>query len=64
MVDADVITFESCSSGMMDLEAIGAAITDMKVAIGVIDHHSLQVERPDEIAHHIREALKHIPADG
>ena len=63
MVDADVITFESCSSGMMGLEAIGATITDMKVAIGVSDHHSLQVERPDEIAHHIREALKHIPAE-
>jgi len=62
-VDADVITFESCSSAMMDLEAIGKHITEKKVAIGVIDHHSLQVERPDHIADHIREALKHIPAE-
>ena len=62
-VDADVITFESCSSGMIDLEAIGRHITDKKVAIGVIDHHSLQVERPEEIAHHIRTALKYIPAE-
>jgi 5-methyltetrahydropteroyltriglutamate--homocysteine methyltransferase len=62
-VDADVITFESCSSGGMDLEAIGKEITDMKVAIGVIDHHSLQVESPKEVADHIRLALKHIPVE-
>jgi 5-methyltetrahydropteroyltriglutamate--homocysteine methyltransferase len=62
-VDADVITFESCSAGGMDLEAFGKIITDKKIAIGVIDHHSLQVERPEEIADHIRHALKHIPAD-
>lgn len=62
-VDADIITFESCSSNHMDIEAIGKIITDKKIAIGVIDHHSLQVERPDEIAATIREALKHIPAE-
>jgi 5-methyltetrahydropteroyltriglutamate--homocysteine methyltransferase len=62
-VDADVITFESCSSGGIDLPAIGKEITNMKVAIGVIDHHSLQVERPEEVAAHIRMALKHIPLE-
>jgi 5-methyltetrahydropteroyltriglutamate--homocysteine methyltransferase len=62
-VDADVITFESVSSDGMDLEAIGQEITDMKVTIGVIDHHSLQVERPDAVAEHIRTAMKHIPAE-
>ena len=62
-VDADVITFESCSSGHIDLQAIGERITEKKVAIGMIDHHSLQVERPDEIADDIREALKYIPAE-
>jgi 5-methyltetrahydropteroyltriglutamate--homocysteine methyltransferase len=62
-VDADVITFESVSSHGMDLEAIGQHITDMKVAIGVIDHHSLQVERVDEVAEHIRTAMQHIPAE-
>lgn len=62
-VDADVITFESCSSGMMDVPAIGKAITDKKIAIGMIDHHALQIERPDEIADRIRETLKHIPAE-
>jgi 5-methyltetrahydropteroyltriglutamate--homocysteine methyltransferase len=62
-VDADVITFESCSSGGIDLPAIGKEITDMKIAIGVIDHHSLQVESPKEVADHIRLALKHIPLE-
>lgn len=62
-VDADVVTFESCSAGGMDLEAFGKEIHDKKIAIGVIDHHTLQVERPDEIAEHIRHALKHIPAE-
>lgn len=62
-IDADVITFESVSSGGMDLEAIGKHITDMKIAIGVIDHHSLQVERKEDVADHIRTALKHIPAE-
>ena len=42
-VDADVVTFETCSSGTGDLEAIGKAITDKKIAIGVIYHNSLHV---------------------
>ena len=62
-VDADVITFESASAHGVDLEAFGKAITDKKICIGVIDHHSLQVERPEENADHIRKALKYIPAE-
>jgi 5-methyltetrahydropteroyltriglutamate--homocysteine methyltransferase len=62
-VDADVITFESSSSGGIDLEAIGKTITGKKISIGVIDHHTLQVERPEEVADQIRAALKHIPAE-
>jgi len=62
-VDADAITFETCSSGPDDLAAIGGAIRDKKVVIGVIDHHTLQVERPDQVAALIREALKHIPPE-
>jgi 5-methyltetrahydropteroyltriglutamate--homocysteine methyltransferase len=61
-VDADALTFETCSSGPGDLKAIGEVIADKKVVIGVVDHHTLQVERPDQIAALIREALKHIPA--
>ncbi|HEX4998874.1 MAG TPA: cobalamin-independent methionine synthase II family protein [Terriglobia bacterium] len=62
-VDADVITFEMKSSGAMDLEAVGKQITEKKVGIGVIDHHTLQVESPDEVAELTRLALKHIPAE-
>jgi len=62
-IDADVITFETCSSGGMDLEAIGRRISDKKVCIGVVDHHTLQVETPGEVAALIRKALEHIPAE-
>jgi 5-methyltetrahydropteroyltriglutamate--homocysteine methyltransferase len=62
-VDADVITFEMKSSGMADLEAVGRTITDKKVAVGVIDHHTLQVESPQEVADLVRKALEHIEAD-
>lgn len=62
-LDADVITFETCSSGPGDLKAIGERIKDKKVVIGVIDHHTLQVERPEDIAALIREALKYIPPE-
>lgn len=62
-VDADVITFETCSSGGMDLEAIGKRIRDQKVCIGVVDHHTLQVETHDQVAALIRKALEHIPAE-
>jgi 5-methyltetrahydropteroyltriglutamate--homocysteine methyltransferase len=62
-VDADALTFETCSSGPGDLHAIGEAITDKKIVIGVIDHHTLQVERPDEVAALIRTALKNIPPE-
>ena len=61
-VDADVITFETCSSGGMDLEAIGG-IKGKKVCIGVIDHHTLQVETPNEVADLVRKALRYIPAE-
>jgi 5-methyltetrahydropteroyltriglutamate--homocysteine methyltransferase len=62
-VDADALTFETCSSGPGDLYAIGDVIKDKKIVIGVVDHHTLQVERPDDVANLIREALKHIPPE-
>jgi 5-methyltetrahydropteroyltriglutamate--homocysteine methyltransferase len=63
-MDADVVTFETAHAGGMDLEVYGKGISkDKKVAIGVIDHHTLQVERPEEVADLIRRALKHIPAE-
>ena len=62
-IDADVITFETCSSGGMDLEAIGRQIRSQKVCIGVVDHHTLQVETPDQVAVLVRKALEHVPAE-
>jgi 5-methyltetrahydropteroyltriglutamate--homocysteine methyltransferase len=62
-VDADVITFEMKSSGAIDLDAIGDQITEKRVGIGVIDHHTLQVESPDEVAELVRAALEHIPVE-
>ena len=62
-LDVDVLTFECATSNGMDLESIGRTITDKKIAIGVVDHRNLQVERPEQVADLIRRALKHIPAD-
>ena len=62
-VDADALTFETCSSGTGDLKAIGEIVTGKKVVIGVIDHHTLQIERPDQVAGIIHAALKHISAE-
>jgi 5-methyltetrahydropteroyltriglutamate--homocysteine methyltransferase len=62
-VDADVITFEMASSHCAEMEDVGKAITSMKVGIGVIDHHTLQVEAPEEVATIVRQALKVIPAE-
>jgi 5-methyltetrahydropteroyltriglutamate--homocysteine methyltransferase len=62
-VDADVITFEMASSGATELEDIGKAITGKKIGIGVIDHHTLQVESPDQVASLVRKALETIPPE-
>jgi len=62
-LDVDVLTFECATSDGMDLELIGRHITDKKIAIGVVDHRNLQVERPEQVAALIRKALKYIPAE-
>jgi 5-methyltetrahydropteroyltriglutamate--homocysteine methyltransferase len=62
-VDADVITFEMKSSNGLDLEAVCKQIAGKKIAIGVIDHHTLQVESPEEVADLLRQALKLVPPD-
>jgi 5-methyltetrahydropteroyltriglutamate--homocysteine methyltransferase len=62
-LDVDVLTFECASSDGMDLEVIGRTIVDQKVAIGVVDHRNLQVERPEQVADLVRRALRHIPAE-
>ena len=62
-LDVDVLTFECASTGGMDIDEIGKRITKPKVAIGVINHRGLQVERPEEVAALIRKALETIPAE-
>src|SRR5262245_19011726 len=62
-VDADVITFEMKSSGGMDIEAVSKGMNGKKIAVVVIDHHTLQVESPEEVADLLRQALKYVPAE-
>ena len=62
-LDVDVLTFETCANEGMDLEAIGKEITGKKIAIGVVDHRNLQVERPEQVAALIRKALRVIPME-
>src|SRR5499427_3523693 len=62
-VDADLITFEMKSSNALDLEAVCKQITGKKIGVGVIDHHTLQVESPEEVADLLRQALKYVSAD-
>ena len=60
-LDIDVITVEGAFNNGMDLEHFGSMISkDKKIALGVISHRTLQVERPEEVADFIRRALKHI----
>jgi 5-methyltetrahydropteroyltriglutamate--homocysteine methyltransferase len=62
-LDADVITFECCSSGGLDFKALAERLPGTKIAIGVIDHHTMQVETPAEVADLIRRAIAHIPPE-
>lgn len=63
-LDVDVLTFEGAFNRGMDFEAIGKGVSkDKKIALGVISHRTLQVERPEEVAELIRLALKFIEPD-
>jgi 5-methyltetrahydropteroyltriglutamate--homocysteine methyltransferase len=63
-LDVDVITFEAADNGGDEIESFAAGIgKDKKIAIGVISHRTLQVERPEEVAALIRRALKVIPPE-
>ncbi|HTV28851.1 MAG TPA: cobalamin-independent methionine synthase II family protein [Xanthobacteraceae bacterium] len=62
-LDADVITFECASSGGKDLPLIATIPAPKKVAIGVVNHTTTIVERPNEVAGLIRKALEYIPAE-
>jgi 5-methyltetrahydropteroyltriglutamate--homocysteine methyltransferase len=50
-LDVDVITFEAADNGGDELESFAKGIgPGKKIAIGVISHRTLQVERPEEVA--------------
>lgn len=60
-LEIDVITVEGAFNRGADLAHIGKRISkDKKVAVGVISHRTLQVERPEEVADLIRRCLEHI----
>jgi 5-methyltetrahydropteroyltriglutamate--homocysteine methyltransferase len=60
-LDVDVITLEGASNDGLDFEHYGAMISkDKKIAVGVVSHRTLQIERPEEVAGLIRRALQHI----
>jgi 5-methyltetrahydropteroyltriglutamate--homocysteine methyltransferase len=60
-LDVDVLTFEGAFNRGMDFQHIGKLVSkNKKIALGVVSHRTLQVERPEEIADLIRLALKHI----
>ena len=62
-VDADVITFESSAPAASISKPSARPSPRRRSRIGVIDHHTLQVEQPEQVAAQIRAALKHIPAE-
>jgi 5-methyltetrahydropteroyltriglutamate--homocysteine methyltransferase len=63
-LDVDVITFEAADNGGDEIESFAAGIgPSKKIAIGVVSHRTLQVERPEQVAALIRRALKAIPAE-
>ncbi|MEK9662170.1 MAG: Hsp20 family protein, partial [Alphaproteobacteria bacterium] len=57
----NVLTVEGASNNGLDFEHYGKLISkDKKIAVGVISHRTLQIERPEEVAALIRKALKYI----
>jgi hypothetical protein len=62
-LDVDVLTFEAADNAGDELASFARAIGGgKKIAIGV-NHRSLQVERPEEVAGLIRRALKMMPPE-
>jgi 5-methyltetrahydropteroyltriglutamate--homocysteine methyltransferase len=60
-LDVDVVTFETASDGGAAFKAIGNAISkDKKICVGVVNHRTLQVETPEQVAALVRQAIAHI----
>jgi 5-methyltetrahydropteroyltriglutamate--homocysteine methyltransferase len=63
-LDVDVITFEAADNGGDEIASFAKGIGgSKKIAIGVISHRTLQVERPEEVASLIRRALEVLPPE-
>jgi 5-methyltetrahydropteroyltriglutamate--homocysteine methyltransferase len=63
-LDADVITIEATENEGAEIADVAATLSaDKKLCIGVVNHRSLQIELPEDIAALIRTALKSVPAE-
>ena len=60
-LDIDVLCLEGASNGCADIEMYARLVSDdKKIAVGILDHRSVQVERPEQVAELIRRCLAHI----
>lgn len=60
-LDVDVLCLEGASNHLAEVPLYGRTISkDKKIAVGILNHRSLQVERPEEVADMIRTCLDHI----
>ena len=63
-LDVDVVTFEAADNGGDEIESFAKGLgPDKKIAIGVVSHRTLQVERPEAVASLIRRALQFMPPE-
>ena len=63
-LDVDVVTFEAADNGGDEIESFAKGLgEDKKIAIGVVSHRTLQVERPEAVASLIRRALQFMPPE-
>ncbi|HSR79299.1 MAG TPA: cobalamin-independent methionine synthase II family protein [Hyphomicrobiaceae bacterium] len=63
-LDVDVVTFEAADNGGDEIESFAKGLgADKKIAIGVVSHRTLQVERPEAVASLIRRALQFMPPE-
>ncbi|MEE2746642.1 MAG: hypothetical protein VX617_07150 [Pseudomonadota bacterium] len=60
-LEIDVLTVEGASNNGADIPFFGSLISkDKKIAVGVISHRTMQIEKPEEVASLIRKCLEHI----
>tara|TARA_Y100000588_G_scaffold360786_1_gene421008 strand:- start:134 stop:1312 length:1179 start_codon:yes stop_codon:yes gene_type:complete len=60
-LDIDVLTLEGATNDGLDIPHFGSLISkDKKIAVGVISHRTMQIERPEEVAALIRRCLEYI----